>query len=99
MKEHLRKNPLHGFTKNIILTNLYVRLPKQQKDILDNSSRGSFTNNIEVTKSFANKFGLDPYVFIEVTKSFANHIDVPKKNFKIYVEPIKRSVVVPKVVK
>ena len=47
----------------------------------------------------SNKFGLDPYVLVEVTKSFANHIDVPKKGFDVYVEPIKHSIVVPKVVK
>ena len=45
LKEPLHKNPLDGFTKHIILTNFYVRLPKHSKDILDNSSEWSFTNN------------------------------------------------------
>ena len=45
LKGLLRMNPLHRFPENVILNNFYVRLPKQQKDILDNSSGGSFTNN------------------------------------------------------
>ena len=41
LKGLLRKNPMHGFSEEIILINFYVRLPKQQKHILDNSSGGS----------------------------------------------------------
>jgi hypothetical protein len=33
-----------GLSKSIILINFYVRPPLFQKDFLDNSSRGSFTN-------------------------------------------------------
>ena len=46
----------------------------------------------------SNKFGLDPYVLVEVTKSFANHIDAPKKQFRVYSEPIEYSTMVPEVV-
>ena len=44
------------------------------------------------------KFGLDPYVLVEVAKSFANHIDAPKKQYKVFVEPLDYSTVVPEVV-
>jgi hypothetical protein len=44
LKKYLRKNPYHGLSKSIILINFYVRLPSFQKDFLDNSSGGSFTN-------------------------------------------------------
>jgi hypothetical protein len=47
LKELIRKNPCHDLSRKIILINFYVRLPKQQKQFLDNSSRGSFTNNYE----------------------------------------------------
>jgi hypothetical protein len=117
-----------------------VRLPKQQKEFLDNSSRGSFTNNYEeeawniletisentgnwdldkgnklrlkyeylcvenfstsiVFEHLTDKFGLNPYVFFEIAKSFAGHIGVPKSGFEVYVEPVKHSIVVPKVIK
>jgi hypothetical protein len=44
LKKRLRKNPCHGLSKSIILINFYVRIPSFQKDFLDNSSAGSFTN-------------------------------------------------------
>jgi hypothetical protein len=47
----------------------------------------------------SDKFGLDPYVLVEIAKSFASHIGVPKSGFEIYVEPVKHSIVVPKVIK
>lgn len=46
-----------------------------------------------------NRFGLDPHVLVEVTKSFANHLNVPKKGFNVYVEPLKNSSYVSKVEK
>ena len=36
LKELLRKNPCHDLTRKIILINFYVRLPRQQKEFLDN---------------------------------------------------------------
>jgi hypothetical protein len=47
LKELIRKNPCHDLSRKIILINFYVRVPKQQKEFLDNSSGGSFTNNYE----------------------------------------------------
>ena len=47
LKELLRKNPCHDLTRKLILINFYVRLPMKHKEILDNSSGGSFTNNTE----------------------------------------------------
>ena len=44
------------------------------------------------------KFGFDPHVLVEVAKSFANHIDAPKKQYKVFVEPLDYSTVVPEVV-
>ena len=44
-------------------------------------------------------FNLDPYVILEIAKSFAEHICVPKSGFEVYVEPVKQSIVVPKVIK
>src|SRR3954465_12511294 len=38
------KCPNHGLPKDIIITNFYVRLSRQDKDLLDASSMGSFTN-------------------------------------------------------
>jgi hypothetical protein len=117
-----------------------VRLPKQQKEFLDNSSGGSFTNNYEeeawnlletisentgnwdldkgneprleceyscvenfststLFEHLSDKFCLDPYVLVEIAKYFASHIGVPKSGFEIYVEPVKHSIVVPKVIK
>jgi hypothetical protein len=38
-----------------------------------------------------NRFGLDPHILVEVSKSFANHLNVPKKGFKVYTEPLKHS--------
>ena len=46
----------------------------------------------------SNKFGLDPYVLVEVAKSFANHIDAPKKQYKVFIEPLDYSTVVPEVI-
>ena len=67
LKELLCKNPMHGFSEDIILINFYVRLPKHHKDILDNSSGGSFTNNkkgnswelLETISQNAESWGLD----------------------------------------
>src|SRR4051812_8833116 len=39
------KCPNHGLPKDIIITNFYVRLSRQDKDLLDASSMGSFTND------------------------------------------------------
>ena len=50
-------------------------------------------------KNLSDIFNLDPYVIIEVAKSFANHIGIPKTGFEAYVEPVKQSIVVPKVIK
>src|SRR3954451_25005622 len=36
LKGLLRKNPMHGFSEDIILIIFYVTLPKNHKDILDN---------------------------------------------------------------
>jgi hypothetical protein len=47
----------------------------------------------------SDKFGLDPYVLVEIAKYFAGHIGVPKSGFEVYVEPVKHSIVVPKVIK
>jgi hypothetical protein len=47
----------------------------------------------------SDKFGLDPYVLVEIAKSFDGHIGVPKSGFEVYVEPVKHSIVVPKVIK
>jgi hypothetical protein len=44
-------------------------------------------------------FGFDPHVLVEVTKPFANHLNVPKKGFKVYVEPLKKSSYITKVEK
>jgi hypothetical protein len=52
-----------------------------------------------VFEHLSDKFGLDPYVLVEIAKSFAGHIGVPKSGSKVYVEPIKHSIVVPKVIK
>jgi hypothetical protein len=58
--------------------------------------------NFSTTISFEelkNRFGLDPHVLVEVTNFFANHLNVPKKGFKVYVEPLKNSPYVSKVEK
>ena len=47
LKALLRENPCHDLTRKLILINFYVRLPMKHKEILDNSSGGSFTNNTE----------------------------------------------------
>ena len=47
-------------------------------------------------KNLSDNFGLDPYV---IAKSFASHIGVPNSGFEVYVEPVKQSIVVPKVIK
>jgi hypothetical protein len=52
-----------------------------------------------VFEHLSDKFGLDPYVLVEIAKSFAGHIGVPKSGFEVYVEPVKHSIVVPKVIK
>src|SRR3954471_20890375 len=38
------KCPNHGLPKDIIITNFYARLSRQDKDMLDASSMGSFIN-------------------------------------------------------
>ena len=117
-----------------------MRLSRKNKEFLDNSSGGSFTNNTEeeawnlletiaentghwdldkgnepyldyqyscvenfstsiLFKNLSDNFGLDPYVLIEIAKSFASHIGVPKSGFEVYVEPVKQSIVIPKVIK
>jgi hypothetical protein len=132
------QEPCHDLSRKIILINFYVRLPKQQKEFLDNSSGGSFTNNYEeawnlletisentgtwdldkgnkphleyeyfrvefststLFEHLSEKFGLDPYVLVEIAKSFAGHNGVPKSGFEFHVEPVKHSIVVPKVIK
>ena len=50
-------------------------------------------------KDSGDTFGLDPYVIIEIAKGFATHMCVPKSGFEVYVEPVKQSIVVPKVIK
>ena len=50
-------------------------------------------------EELGDRFGLDPYVLVEVAKSFANHIAVPKEGFIEYVEPVKHSIVMPKIMK
>jgi hypothetical protein len=50
-------------------------------------------------KNLSDNFGLDPYVLIKIAKSFAGHIGVPTSGLDAYVEPIKQSIVVPKVIK
>jgi hypothetical protein len=52
-----------------------------------------------VFEHLSDKFGLDPYVLVEIAKYFAGHIGVPKSGFEVYVEPVKHSIVVPKVIK
>jgi hypothetical protein len=42
-------------------------------------------------EELSNRFGLNPHVLVEVTKYFANHLNVPKRGFKVYVEPFKNS--------
>ena len=112
----------------------------KHKEILDNSSGGSFTNNTEeeawnlletisentghweldkgnkpyfdygyscvetfstsiLFKNMSDTFNLDPYVILEIAKSFAEHICIPKSGFETYVEPVKQSIVIPKVIK
>src|SRR3954463_11652400 len=44
------------------------------------------------------KFGLDPYVLVEVTKSFVGHIDAPKKQYRVFAEPLDYTIAVPEVV-
>jgi hypothetical protein len=44
LKALMLKCPNHGFPNEIIITNFYVRLSRQDKDMLDASSMGSFTN-------------------------------------------------------
>jgi hypothetical protein len=50
-------------------------------------------------ENLSHKFGLGPYVLIEIAKSFVGHIGVPKSGFDVYVEPVKHSIIVPKVIK
>ena len=112
----------------------------KHKEILDNSSGGSFTNSTEeevwnvletifentsrwdldkgnepyfdyeyscvenfstsiLFHNLGDTFGLDPYVIIEIAKGFATHMCVPKSGFEVYVEPVKQSIVVRKVIK
>src|ERR1043165_4273426 len=44
LKTLMLKCPNHGLPKDMIITNFYVRLSRQDKDLLDASSMGSFTN-------------------------------------------------------
>ena len=44
LKSLMRKCPNHNFLNEIILNNFYARLSRQDKDMLDASSMGSFTN-------------------------------------------------------
>src|SRR3954469_25266504 len=44
LKNLMLKCPNHGLPKDIIITNFYARLSRQDKDLLDASSMGSFTN-------------------------------------------------------
>ena len=44
LKSLMLKCPNHELPKDIILTNIYARLSRQDKDMLDASSDGSFTN-------------------------------------------------------
>src|SRR4051812_7896777 len=44
LKTLMLKRPNHGFPKDMIITNFYARLSRQDKDLLDSSSMGSFTN-------------------------------------------------------
>ena len=49
LKSLMLKCPNHELPKDIIITNFYARLSRQDKDMLDASSMGSFTNKkIEV---------------------------------------------------
>jgi hypothetical protein len=52
-----------------------------------------------VFEHLSDKFGLDPYILVEIAKSFVGHIRLPKSGFEVYVEPVKHSIVVPKVIK
>src|ERR1041384_7313162 len=44
LKTLMLKCPHHGLPKDMIITNFYARLSRQDKDLLDASSMGSFTN-------------------------------------------------------
>ena len=44
LKSLMLKRPNHELLKDIIITNFYARLSRQDKDMLDASSMGSFTN-------------------------------------------------------
>ena len=44
LKNLMLKCPNHGLPKDIIITNFYARLSRQDRDLLDASSMGSFTN-------------------------------------------------------
>ena len=50
-------------------------------------------------KNMSDTFNLDPYVILEIAKSFAEHICIPKSGFETYVEPVKQSIIMPKVIK
>ena len=58
----------------------------------------SFSTSI-LFKNMSDPFNLDPYVIFEIAKSFAEHICIPKSGFETYVEPVKQSIVIPKVIK
>ena len=36
---------------------------------------------------------------VEISKGFAKHLCLPETGFEVYVEPVKQSIVVPKVIK
>ena len=40
------KCPIHDIPRDIIITNFYARLSRHDKDLLDASSAGSFTNKM-----------------------------------------------------
>jgi hypothetical protein len=47
----------------------------------------------------SDKFSLDSHVLIEIAKAFAAHVSLPKEGFTKYVEPVKPTIVTPKLVK
>ena len=47
----------------------------------------------------SDKFSLDSHVLVEIAKAFATHVALPKEGFVEYVEPVKPSIIIPKVVK
>jgi hypothetical protein len=65
---------------------------------LDKGNEPRFDFEYECVENFSthilfeeleDRFGLDSHILVEVTKSFSNHLNVPKKGFKVFTEPIK----------